>query len=699
LQYFFCIPLAMGAKCCCNDRHGARSLSFRDEEDDAKRKAILAGRPEGRKAVGGGVDIRKKKQAQARVPIPKSPEDEDLIREALKKNPFLKAILDKHRIEAIVKVAHKEEVEESQVLIKEGDLDGDSFYIVAKGRFKMTSAGGQEEIHGIIHSRQTENIDVILGRDDDGLIVESGGSFGELALLYLGPRSATVVALEKSEVWKTDRADFKSILMKVSEEKVEEYIKHLQQVSNLKVLLLEELRALARELVSVDFAQDELILRQDDNGSTFYILYDGEVEIIKDEEVVETLSASVELGRVKYFGESALLKNEVRAATVKVVSEDAKALVIDRETFDSVLRPLNDIISLASKGPREAALVQNSSAEVGYSSSKRPPDQEIIRQEDLVTLGYLGRGGFGYVELVENSRTGQTFALKALQKGFIVQKDMEKNVMHEKNVQIILKSPFIVKLYETYNHQDRLFFLLEPALGGELFQVYQKCEFYGSARHAKYYSAGVVNAFEYLHSLSIVYRDLKPENMLLTDKGHMKLTDMGLAKIVKGKTFTACGTPDYFAPEIVKQTGHGLAVDWWELGVLVFEFMSGAPPFVAHDPMETFRRIGAGIDRVRFPQHCKGVVEDLVKQMCKRQPSERLPMRAGGTNNIRQHLWFSSSKFDWEAMQNLTMKPPFEPDVRDPKDLSNFPPAPSEGPDKAEYEDDGSGWDAEFATA
>lgn len=706
----------MGNNCCCKERRPdsqARSVSLDllgpdDQELSSKetgeangRESLTAdGKPQklGRKAVGCGAGKKPKRKPESNAP-PKSPEEEQLISSALRRNQFLKSTsnMDRARIAQLVKVARKEPVKKGVVLIQEGDLNGESFYIVQKGKFKMTSTGKNQ-------SRAKSTVTALaVDADGDGILdaitLEMGSSFGELALLYLEPRSATVQATEESEVWVIDRQDFKDILMKVPEEKIKEYVKHLQEVASLNCLVDEERTLLAQELVDVGFAQDEQIIEQGANGNTFYILYEGEVAIVKDEAVVSMLSASVELGRIQYFGEAALLDNEIRTATVKVVSDEAHTLAIDRETFESLLRPLHDIIDISKKeGAERKAAVCGDDPEMKPTPSQRDPQREFVDRDRLVTLGFLGRGGFGYVELAEHKDTAEVYALKSLEKGYIVEKGMQQNVMNEKNIQSSLKNRFIVRLFETYTESTRLLFLIEPALGGELFQVYQKHDFFGSAKHAQFYSAGIVFAFEYLHVQNIVYRDLKPENMLLTDKGHVKLTDMGLAKKIKGKTFTSCGTPDYFAPEIVKQIGHGMAVDWWELGVLIFELMVGYPPFAANDPMEIFRKISVGIDRVTFPSAGKGVVEDLVKQLCKRTASERLPMRAGGTKNIRQHPWFVASKFDWEAMQIQTLTPPFKPAVNGPKDLSNFPQAPGGDRPDAPYTDDGSGWDKDFAT-
>merc|ERR1719190_224688 len=206
-------------------------------------------------------------------------------------------------------------------------------------------------------------------------------------------------------------------------------------------------------------------------------------------------------------------------------------------------------------------------------------------------------------------------------------------------------SPFIIRLHETFNGQQSLYFLLEPALGGELYATYNRKGLHGSDKHAKYYVAGVVFSFEHLHERRIIYRDLKPENLLLTEQGHLKLTDMGLAKFVIGKTYTTCGTPDYFAPELIASTGHTNALDWWTLGILIFEMMSGHPPFESAYPMQIYSKVMKGIMKVPFPPKCQGPVGDLIKGLLKKEPSERLPMRSGGVKNLRDHDWFKA--FDW----------------------------------------------------
>jgi serine/threonine protein kinase len=190
---------------------------------------------------------------------------------------------------------------------------------------------------------------------------------------------------------------------------------------------------------------------------------------------------------------------------------------------------------------------------------------------------------------------------------------------------------------------------------------------------------------------------LKPENLLLNEHGNVKLTDMGLAKVVVGKTFTTCGTPDYFAPELIASKGHGSAVDWWTLGILNFELLGGHPPFESATPMQTYQKVNKGIGKVVFPKACCGVVESLIKGNLRHNPAERLPMKRGGTENVKKHDWYKD--FSWESMKNGIMPVPYKPSVGSPKDMSNFSARKEDMPPQVHYKDPKTDWDKDFATS
>jgi len=641
-----------------------------------------------RKAVGGVGGVGQK----AKPPTPKTDEEVELIAKALKSNENLATMttLSDERVQAFVSVMWKEEVAAGDAIIVEGDLQADFFYVVQSGKFEISIS----EIDGDGPKPNSAEKAVARGESKVVNVVTAGGSFGELALLYFVPRAATVTAMEGSVVWVIDRQNFKDILMQVSETKLKEYVKYLDKVGILDPCLKEEKLELAKALVEMHFTQGEHIVEQGEPGNTFYIMYEGKVDVTVDGATVNSLEASQKKGTAEYFGDKALLENDVRKATVQVKSSTAKCLVLDRDSFDMLLGPLKDIIASDKEGHEGRERAVGAGAK-GPNATQGGHDK--IYREHLKRIGLLGVGGFGTVELWEHKQNGETYAMKGLSKGYIVKTGMQDSVMNEKNILIMTNSLFITKLWETYNGTQTLYFLLEPCLGGELYATYNRKGLHGSEKHCKYYSAGVVFAFDHLHARRIIYRDLKPENLLLTEKGHIKLTDMGLAKFVIGKTFTTCGTPDYFAPELIASTGHTNAVDWWTLGVLVFELMTGHPPFESAYPMQIYAKVTKGIGKVNFPGQCTPVVKNLIEQLLRAEPSERLPMRPGGSKNMRQHKWFTD--FDWGVMETAGLPPPYKPVVKSKTDLANFSARKEDAPRQLEYIDPGTGWDKNFATS
>lgn len=618
-----------------------------------------------RGAVGGGAQVQVRchggAQVQAEVKPPSSKSDADvtLIKKALQENVNLNTIanLDDVRMKAMCDVMWKEDVAEGTALIKQNDLQADYFYIVQQG----------------LEAAATAQLGTI-----------------ELALLYFAPRAATITATKNSVVFVTARHQFKEILLKANEAEMKQNLNYVGRCEVFEAALKDsEKKELAKAMMEMTFTKDETIFEQGEVGTQFFLLVEGSVTVIKDGKEVASLMATAE--RAPYFGEKALENKEPRAATVKVTSASAKTLFVDKESFEVVLGSLTELVKRGKDGTAVVAKVRQTEMVI---DSKRFGN---IKFKDLKKLGLLGCGGFGAVELVEETKSGDVYALKALSKGFVVKSGMQSSVMSEKNVQLMCDSPFIVKLYETYNGPEHLYLLLELALGGELYATYNKRNMWGNEPCAKFYVAGTVLAFEHLHSRKIVFRDLKPENLLLTDKGRVKLTDMGLAKVIHGKTYTTCGTPDYFAPELIASKGHGNAVDWRTLGVLTFELMSGHPPFESATPMQIYAKVQKGINAVNFPKKCKGDVEVMVKGLCHANPTERLPMKKGGIQNVKSQKWFTG--FDWAAMEGMTMKVPYAPTVKSKKDMKNFSANREDMPPQVPYKDPKTGWDKDFATS
>merc|ERR1739848_768325 len=178
----------------------------------------------------------------------------------------------------------------------------------------------------------------------------------------------------------------------------------------------------------------------------------------------------------------------------------------------------------------------------------------------------------------------------------------------------------------------------------------------------------------------------------------MKLTDLGLAKVIVGKTYTTCGTPDYFASELLDSRGHSFGLDWWTLGILTFELMSGHPPFESTTPMQIYQKVSKGIEKVKFPSKFDKSLVELIKGLCAADAAKRLPCKKGGTQNIKCHDWYKIQNFDWDQMAAQRMTPPHLPKFKDSMDETNFNAKKEDLPPQVKYQDPKTGWDKDFAT-
>jgi len=239
-------------------------------------------------------------------------------------------------------------------------------------------------------------------------------------------------------------------------------------------------------------------------------------------------------------------------------------------------------------------------------------------------------------------------------------------VKSEKETLSKINHPFIVKCFLSFQDESFIYFLFEYIPGGELFTLLRHIIRF-PAENVRFYSSQLVLALEYLHSKDIIYRDIKPENILIDRKGYLKLTDFGFAKILKGKTYTMCGTPEYMAPEVImKGAGYDLTADWWSFGVFLFEMIEGQPPFFDDNPIQIYQKIVSG--KFNF-QYCPSIkLKNLIKKLLQ-DPEKRIG-RKNGAKDIKTHDFFS--KVNWADTISKHILAPWVPVVESRDDTHYF---------------------------
>ncbi|XP_073961792.1 cGMP-dependent protein kinase for isoform X2 [Choristoneura fumiferana] len=578
----------------------------------------------------------------------------ELIKGAILDNDFMKN-LEMTQIREIVDCMYPVEYAAGSLIIKEGDV-GSIVYVMEEGRVEV--------------SRENKYLSTMA----------PGKVFGELAILYNCKRTATIKAATDCRLWAIERQCFQTIMMRTGLIRQAEYTDFLKSVPIFKNLPEDTLIKISDVLEETHYQNGDYIVRQGARGDTFFIISKGQVKVTQklpnnDEKFIRTLTKG------DFFGEKALQGDDLRTANIICdTPEGTTCLVIDRETFNQLISALDEI--------------RTKYKDEGESRARLNEEFANLRLSDLRIIATLGIGGFGRVELVQiQGDPSRSFALKQMKKAQIVETRQQQHIMSEKEIMSEMNCEFIVKLYKTFKDRKYLYMLMETCLGGELWTILRDKGQFDDAT-TRFYTACVVEAFHYLHSRNIIYRDLKPENLLLDSKGYVKLVDFGFSKKLQAsrKTWTFCGTPEYVAPEVIMNRGHDISADYWSLGVLMFELLTGSPPFTGADPMKTYNKILKGIDAVEFPRCITRNAANLIKKLCRDNPAERLGYQRGGITEIQKHKWFDG--FNWEGLAQRTLDPPIMPVVKNPVDTHNFdqyPPDADEPPP-----DDLSGWDSTF---
>lgn len=294
---------------------------------------------------------------------------------------------------------------------------------------------------------------------------------------------------------------------------------------------------------------------------------------------------------------------------------------------------------------------------------------QSVGLEDFEILKVVGQGAFAKVYQVRKNGSSEIFAMKVMRKDRIFEKDHAEYMKAERDILTKVDHPFIVQLKYSFQTKYRLFLVLDFVNGGHLFfQLYRQGLFREDL--ARFYTAEIVSAVSHLHGNGIMHRDLKPENILLDAEGHVMLTDFGVAKQFDESTRSnsMCGTLEYMSPEIVQGRGHDKAADWWSVGILMYEMLTGKPPFRGGNRQKIQEKIVK--DKIKLPGFLSSEAHSLLKGLLQKESSRRLGSGVGGGDEIKSHNWFKS--INWKKLESREIKPSFIPQVAGKQCIANF---------------------------
>eukprot|EP00522_Entomoneis_paludosa_P015254 CAMPEP_0172459820 /NCGR_PEP_ID=MMETSP1065-20121228/34298_1 /TAXON_ID=265537 /ORGANISM="Amphiprora paludosa, Strain CCMP125" /LENGTH=834 /DNA_ID=CAMNT_0013214661 /DNA_START=245 /DNA_END=2749 /DNA_ORIENTATION=+ len=548
--------------------------------------------------------------------------------ETLRKVPFLNDLQHQDLVkisDAVTKVQYSA----GDRIINKGDM-GEEFYIIREGRVKVHDIGFGDSTY----------VDQEMG---------VGEFFGERALITGDPRMANITAVTSVVCLALSRETFEVVLGPLLD---------LVDVAMRKRTLLgvpaisnsqfqpHELARLTDRVREVDFPAGTVLAEE---GKPFnhniYIIRDGSVAIAKDGKIATKSDAD-------YFGEDSVKEPDDAPSRYTItVQEDTSCGVISKMDIQRIIGPIQRL----GQPPKNA--------------NQKGPD---IKLKDLRKFRILGVGTFGKVWLVAHNKSGTPYALKVLGKREVIGHHQVEGVMREKNLMAAVKHPFVVNLVTTFQDERSLYMLIGLVQGGELFSIVHTEVRDGIPNgNSRFYAACILESLAALHRRDIVYRDLKPENVLIDRFGYCVLVDLGFAKVVTDKTFTLCGTPEYLAPEIILSKGHDKGADYWAFGVLIYEMLVGYSPFFSYDMDQVglFKRIVSV--KYGFPD---GVVQDVAKHLIhhllQRRQADRLGCQSRADQDIRDHKWFQI--IHTAKLLNRQIPPPWRPRLKDPFDATHF---------------------------
>lgn len=543
----------------------------------------------------------------------------------------------------------------NETLVRKGDA-GDSFYVIKEGTVVCTD----------ICAGNSSYQDVVLTASD---------YFGEYSIIKNEPRVANVVSRTKGVAFTIDRECFSTVLGDMSTLILRgQDSRKLCGVNFFQKLTPGHRMALADMIVDQHWsAGDTIVCKGELCTAALYIVRQGELRILCNGE--EDRDDTV-VGADGYLGEQ-LLDLAAAAETSDDSSAQVPAPFTVTATQDCVCGVLTWHSVLHVLLALAGTTAEPHTARPG--TGVKPHEQYTIQLENVQRHMILGQGTFGQCWLVsvgsEGSGDDSPYALKIQSKAELIREGQAEAVLREKNIMQKVKHPFIIQLVTTFHDSSFIYMLLEFVQGGELFSVLHQQDRMTDGlpdAHAKFYALCVASALAELHRPPnrFVYRDLKPENVMIDREGYPKLIDFGFCKSVPEKTFTLCGTPGYLSPEIIMTRGHSCSTDHWSLGILIHELVTGYNPFFEEDmdQMALFQRIVT--DDVAIAEFVTPKAYDIIDKLLVKDPTRRLGSLARGECDILEHPWFDG--MDRQALLRRELQAPWVPHISDPFDTTCF---------------------------
>jgi cGMP-dependent protein kinase len=574
-------------------------------------------------------------------------------------------------------------------IVKQGD-EGDIFYVIQSGEVEIyVKDARRQSAANISKGQSSPREDELQARLVD--TIGPGDYFGEKALITMDRRNATCRAKTTVRCLVMAAADFKQVMGPMADLlKNNGLMNSLNQLEVLKPLPRNVREVVINEMREVDFAADSEIVKQGDNSPGLYILQAGEI-FYMDEGQERVINQGMSFGEESWAGNAETFTIKTKTA--------ATCMLLALDSLNSAIEPFHWKLSQSDGGLKLDVIEETQQQELMCSGPL-----SNLGIADLESVAVLGEGSFGQVQMVKAthpvSKEVIALALKRMCKQHIVESGQAEHIQRERDV--LAKIPacnFLLHLFATFQDQDCVYMLTNLCQGGELFSLIHT--FDGDIPlempQAKFYACHVFLALEHLHNHGVIYRDMKPENILLDHEGYLCVIDLGFGKFVpfeeeidgvmtaQDMTYTMCGTPEYMAPEFVLQTGHNGGVDYWALGVLIYEMMFARTPFLPEDEdmAQLFKNIAAvrtrggekaaGPNVLYFPSEFRAAEPEAVDLVCSLlagNPMYRLGMLHNGSKDFRNHAWFSN--VDWKQVENKEIEAEYKPAVSDQFDCSHF---------------------------